>query len=223
LKNPWIYLQYTSIGIIGPLSHFDYTNFKVSLIIKIINFNENIKMAHLAMLVIFHVNVIICQIFNLPHIYCIFVEKTHFLLIIFFKLVTWYTNMVLIMWNDMVQYTFNFHKNKKSFKYFLKYIFFFEYTSTLHLFPQIYSNISLHKMKWNSFFFNILPRLYSNIIWKDIMKLFQKFDVGYIQACTPLESSTMWHLKGHHSVLSPIIIIMYGHMEDPIEWWVAIK
>jgi hypothetical protein len=27
------------IGIIGPLSHFDYINFKVSLIIKIINFN----------------------------------------------------------------------------------------------------------------------------------------------------------------------------------------
>jgi len=28
-----------------------------------------------------------------------------------FKLVTWYPNMVQIMWNDMVQYTFNFHKN----------------------------------------------------------------------------------------------------------------
>ncbi len=32
-------------------------------------------MAHLAMLVIFNVNAIICQIFNLPHIYHIFAEK----------------------------------------------------------------------------------------------------------------------------------------------------
>jgi hypothetical protein len=30
------------------------------------------------MLVIFYVNVIICQIFNLLHIYRIFVEKAHF-------------------------------------------------------------------------------------------------------------------------------------------------
>jgi hypothetical protein len=29
---------------------------------------------------------------------------------IFKKLVTWY-NMFQTMWNDMVQYTFNFHKN----------------------------------------------------------------------------------------------------------------
>jgi len=36
-------------------------------------------MAHLVVLVIFHVNVITYQIFNLPHIYHIFVEKTHFL------------------------------------------------------------------------------------------------------------------------------------------------
>jgi len=32
-------------------------------------------MAHLAMLVIFHVNVIICQNFKLPHIYHIFAKK----------------------------------------------------------------------------------------------------------------------------------------------------
>jgi len=67
------------IGIIGPLFHFDYINFKVSLVIKIIHFNEIEKMAHLAMLVIIHVNVITCQNFNLPHIYCIFVGKTYFL------------------------------------------------------------------------------------------------------------------------------------------------
>jgi hypothetical protein len=67
------------IGIIRPLFHFDYITFKVSLVIKIMNFNEIKKMAHLTMLVIFHVNMITYQIFNLPHIYYIFVEKTHFL------------------------------------------------------------------------------------------------------------------------------------------------
>jgi hypothetical protein len=28
-----------------------------------------------------------------------------------FKLITWYPNMLQIMWNDMVQYTFNFYKD----------------------------------------------------------------------------------------------------------------
>jgi hypothetical protein len=50
-------------------SHFDYTNFRASLVIEIINFDGIKYMAHLAMLVIFHVNVIICQNFSLPHIY----------------------------------------------------------------------------------------------------------------------------------------------------------
>jgi len=59
------------------MSRFDYINFKASLVIKVINFNGIEKMDPLAMLVIFHVNVITCQIFNLPHIYRIFAEKTH--------------------------------------------------------------------------------------------------------------------------------------------------
>ncbi len=67
------------ISIIGPLFHFDYTNFIFLLVIKIINFNEIKNMAYLTMLVIFHVNMINCQKFNLPHIYCIFTEKNHFL------------------------------------------------------------------------------------------------------------------------------------------------
>ncbi len=62
------------IGIIGSQSCFYYTNF------KIINFNEILKRAHLTMLVIFYVDVIICQIFNLSHIYRIFLGKTHFLI-----------------------------------------------------------------------------------------------------------------------------------------------
>ncbi len=72
-----VFIKY--IGIIGPRSCFDYINFRASLVIKIINFNENLKMAHLAMLVIFYVDVISCQNFNLPHIYCIFVGKNSFL------------------------------------------------------------------------------------------------------------------------------------------------
>ncbi len=67
------------IGIIRPHSCFDYTNFKVSLVIKVINFSEIKKMAHLAMLVIFYEDVISSQNFNLLHIYHIFVEKNHFL------------------------------------------------------------------------------------------------------------------------------------------------
>jgi hypothetical protein len=30
---------------------------------------------------------------------------------------------------------------------------------------------------------------------KNIVKIFQKFEVGYIQTCTSLESNTMWHPK----------------------------
>jgi hypothetical protein len=125
----------------------------------------------------------------------------------------------------MVQYTFNFHKNEKSFKLFLEYICVFEYTCTLHLFPWIYSNLLFYKMKY-IYFPNVLPKLYSNIIYaKIIVKFVQNFEVGYTQTCTPLKNSTMWHpKKGHHSVLSPfshlkflfdlknyIIIILKNH------------
>jgi hypothetical protein len=79
---------------IRPLSHFDHPKFKVSLDIKIIKFNGIKNMAHLIMFVIFHVNVIICQKFNLPHIYCIFFWKNSFFEMKNFKLVTWYPNMV---------------------------------------------------------------------------------------------------------------------------------
>jgi hypothetical protein len=60
-------------------------------------------MAHLTMLVIFYVDVIYCQIFNLPHICRIFAGKNSFFEMKFYKLVTWYPNMN--------QYTFNFHKD----------------------------------------------------------------------------------------------------------------
>ncbi len=90
-----------------------------------------------------------------------------------YKLVRSYPNMIHIMWNDMVQYTFNFHMDWKSFKLFLEYICVFEYKDTIHAFPKIYCNLPLYKMKWNSFFLNLLPRLYFNIICKNIVKIFQ--------------------------------------------------
>jgi hypothetical protein len=62
----------------------------------------------------------------------------------FFKLVTWYLNMVHIMWNDVGQYTFNFHKDLKLV---LEYICVFEYINTLHSFTQIYSNLPFYNMK----------------------------------------------------------------------------
>ncbi len=69
-----IFLIY--IVIIGPLSCFDCTNFKTSLVIKIINFDEIKNMAHLIMLVIFHVNAQLLVKFSIYHI---FVEITFFL------------------------------------------------------------------------------------------------------------------------------------------------
>jgi hypothetical protein len=51
---------------------------------------------------------------------------------------------------------------------------------------------------------DLMNRKYINIICKNIMKFFQKFQVGYTQTCTPLKNSTMWHPKrGHCSVFSP--------------------
>jgi hypothetical protein len=54
-------------------------------------------------------------------------------------------------------------------------------------------------MKLNSFISNLSPKLYFNIIWKNVVNVFQKFEVGYTQTCTSLESSVM----GHCSVFSP--------------------
>jgi hypothetical protein len=68
------------IGIIGPLFRFAYTNFQISLLIKIIKFNGIKNMARLIMFIIFHVNAITCQFFNLSNVYCIFIEKNHILI-----------------------------------------------------------------------------------------------------------------------------------------------
>ncbi len=108
----------------------------------------------------------------------------------------------------------------------MEYICVFEYTCTLHSFPQIYSNIPLYKMKWNKIFSNILPRLYSNIIFKNIVKILQKFEVGYIQTNTFLESNTMWHPKGVHcNALSPCwwVLCLYDNYNWIIHFWIKYK
>jgi hypothetical protein len=60
-----------------------------------------------------------------------------------FKLVIWYPNMVQTMWNDMFQYTFNFHKDFKSFKKNLEEICVFEYTYTQHISTNILQFLTL--------------------------------------------------------------------------------
>jgi hypothetical protein len=99
---------------------------------------------------------------------------------------------------------------------FLKYICVFEYKDTLHSFPQIYFNIPFYNMKWNSFFFsNFWPRLYFNKICKTIVKIFQRFEVGYIQTCTSLENSTMWHFK-RFTIMCFHPTINYGWFHVPL-------
>ncbi len=79
-----------------------------------------------------------------------------------------------VKWHGSI---YNFHNNYKSFKCSLEYICVFEYIGTLHSSQQIYSNLPLYKMKWNNLFSNILPRLYPNIICKNIVKIFWKLKV----------------------------------------------
>jgi hypothetical protein len=65
-----------------------------------------------------------------------------------------------------------------------------------------------HFIKWNGFFSNLLPRLYANIICKNILKIFQKLEVGYIQTCTSLKSNIIWQpRRGHYNVFSPINLL----------------
>jgi hypothetical protein len=47
------------------------------------------------------------------------------------------------------------------------------------------------------------------------MKIFQKFEVGYTQTCTSLESSIMWHLK-RVTVICFHPTIIYGWFHVPL-------
>jgi hypothetical protein len=107
---------------------------------------------------------------------------------------------------NMVQYTSTFIKIKNHLNCFWN-IFVFLNTQIHYIHFHKYTPISRF-MKWNeivSFLICCIPKFYSNIICKNNVNFFQKFEVGYTQTCTSLESSTMWHPKGgHRSVLSPI-------------------
>jgi hypothetical protein len=75
---------------------------------------------------------------------------------------------------------------------FLEYICVFEYTNTLHLFPQIYSNFPLYKMKWNSSFFNILLLGYILTYYaKTLWNFFKSLKWDKFQTCILLESNIM--------------------------------
>jgi hypothetical protein len=61
------------------------------------------------MLVILYVDVIFLSKFQFTTHLSHLCSKNSFFEMKIYKLATWYPNMVHIMWNDMVQYTFNFH------------------------------------------------------------------------------------------------------------------
>jgi hypothetical protein len=103
--------------------------------------------------------------------------------------------MVQTIWNGMVQYSFNFHTNYKIFKLFLEYICVFEYMYIAFFSTNILQSLTLwNEMKY--IYIYILPRLYSNIICKNVVKIFENFEMGYTQTCTSLESNIMQHPKG---------------------------
>jgi 1-acyl-sn-glycerol-3-phosphate acyltransferase len=70
------------------------------------------------MFITFHVNVIVYQIFNLPHIYHIFFKTLFYVKIL--KFFMWFTNTIQTMRNQIVKYIFNFHKKIKIISNFLK-------------------------------------------------------------------------------------------------------
>ncbi len=153
-------------------------------------------MAHLAMLVIFHVIVIICQIFNLPHIYHIFAKK-----ISFFRwkisnlshgIQTWF-KLCEMTWFNILS-TFIKIKNHLSF-FWSKFVFLNTHVHHI-LFPQIYSNLPIYKMKWNHFFSNILPKVYSNIICKNVVKIFQSLRWDTLKHAHPWKVIKCHTLKG---------------------------
>ncbi len=93
-----------------------------------------------------------------------------------------------------------FIKTKNHLNYFWN-IFVFFNTDVHYICFHKYIPIS-HFTKWNEIVSFLISCL--NYILTKHAKIFQKFEVGYIQTCTSLESSTIWQSKaGHHSVLSP--------------------
>jgi hypothetical protein len=132
---------------------------------------------------------------SIYHTFIASLLKNSFFEMKIFKLVTWYPNMVHIMSNGMVQYTFEtFIETKNHLNNFWSILVFL---STHYTRFHKYTPIS-HFIKWNEIkkiLISCLGYILTQYV-ENILKIFQKFEVGYTQTCTSLESSAMWHPRG---------------------------
>jgi hypothetical protein len=127
-------------------------------------------MAHLAMFVIYNVDVIFYQNFNLPHIYHIFAKKIHFLKWNFLNwsqgIQTWFILCEMACFNIPS----TFIKTKNHLNYFCN-IFLFLSTQVHYIRFHIYIPIS-YFIKWNEIIYFLISCLgyiltqYTKILWK---------------------------------------------------------
>jgi hypothetical protein len=217
------------IGIIGPQSHFDCINFKASLVIKIINFNEIKKKGPSSYACHFLCGCDFLLNFQFTTHLLHFCSKNSFFEMKIYKLITWYPNMVHICEMTWFNIPPTFIKNKNHLNVFWNIL---EFLSTHIHYICFHKYIPIsHFIKWNQIIYFLIFCLGYNIICKKLVKIFQKFEVVYTQTCTPLESSTMCHPKGgHHSVPSPTsgqvrVFIFKGHNTfvhhiDGLGYWI---
>jgi hypothetical protein len=169
------------IGIIQPKFRFDYINFKTSLVIKIINFNENLEISHPTMLVIFLWMWFLVKI-SIYHTFITSLLKNSFFEMKIYKLVTWFI-LCEMTWCNIPS---TFIKTKIYLNYFLS-IFVFLSTKVHYNRFHKYTPIS-HFIKWNeivSFLISRL-RLYSNIICKNkLWKSFESLRWGTLKHAQP--------------------------------------
>jgi hypothetical protein len=85
------------IGIIGPQSHFDCTNFRASLVIKIINFNEIKKIGPSSYACHLLCGCDFLSKFQFTTHLLHLCSKNSFFELKIYKLIKWYPNMVHIM------------------------------------------------------------------------------------------------------------------------------
>ncbi len=95
------------VSLIGPLSHFDYINFKCSIITRMILVKFKIWPIYSCLSFSMWMSSFVKT--SIYHAFIVSLLKNSFFDMKIFKLVIWYPNMIQTMWNDMVQYTFNFH------------------------------------------------------------------------------------------------------------------
>jgi hypothetical protein len=79
---------------------------------------------------------------------------------------------------------------------------------------------------WNEKFqINHMVSKHGSYYVKNILKIFQKLEVGYTQTCTSLKNSIIWHPKGGHcSVLSPRWVhLKLVHYKSYIQWFICMS